>query len=293
MALPIIGIIGVGKVGEALARLLYRQGYSIGAIYNRTYDKTENIAQQIESLAVHDMQDVIKDSDLIILSVSDDAIQPIAEDLIQSQWQGKGIIHVSGAASLDGLQLLRDVGAMVGSLHPAFPFSSVESSLEGLVGATFAIEYSHDVLRDWLLELINILEGQVIEIPSGKKAQYHLALTLASNYMVTLYAVAEGLLADFSDDAIANRHALETLMSATMSNLIEQGVPDALTGALVRADTGTIQKHLDTLADNPLIHETYIKLAKLSYPMLIARGIDINEITELLKQEVTHASNDT
>ncbi len=290
---PIVGIIGVGKVGETLARLCYQHGYSIGVIYNRASDKAHNLAQQTASIAVNELLEVVQFSNLIIVSVSDDAIESTAQILSTANLQDKAIIHVSGAASIDVLQSVSDAGAMVGSLHPAFPFSSVESSLKGLVGATFAIEYSHDLLRQWLTDMITTFEGQIIEIPLGKKAQYHLALTIASNYMVTLYAVAEGLLGEFSDDVNANRHALETLMSATMNNIIEHGVPDALTGALVRADVGTIQKHLDELLNKPLIYDTYAKLAKLSYPMLIARGIDITEINHLFEQEVTHASNDT
>ena len=293
MARPIIGIIGVGKVGETFARLLFQHGYSIGAIYNRTIRKARVLADLVESVAVEAVADVTQGCDLIIVSVSDDAIYPITQDLTQAKWQDKAVIHVSGSASIDVLQSLKDSGAMVGSLHPAFPFSSVEASLRGLVGATFAIEYSHDILRYWLLDIVHTFAGQVIEIPAGKKAQYHLALTIASNYMVTLYAVAEGLLAEFSDDTNANHHALESLMTATMRNLIEQGIPDALTGALVRADIGTIQGHLQTIADEPLLHETYINLAKLSYPLLIARAIDITEITHLFRQEAAHASDDT
>lgn len=293
MVRPLGGIIGVGKVGETLTRLLYQYGYSIGAIYNRTPSKSRSIARQVASIAVDDSHEVVQHCDLIIVSVSDDAIQSTAQELMQLNWDSKGIIHVSGSASVDVLQSLQDVGAMVGSLHPAFPFSSIESSLQGLIGATFAIEYSHDVLRHWLLEMIDIFNGHVIEIPAGKKADYHLALTIASNYMVTLYAVAEGLLAEFSEDTMANRHALETLMSATMRNLIEQSIPDALTGALVRSDVGTIQRHLKAISDKPLIYNMYTNLAKLSYPMLTARGIDITEITHVLRQEATHASNDT
>lgn len=290
---PIIGIIGVGKVGETLARLCFQQGYAIGAVYNRTFSKAQSLAHQVSSRVTHDMLDVVKYCDLIILSVNDDAIESTAQTLSTAKIHDKAVVHVSGAASMDVLQSVQNAGAMVGSLHPAFPFSSVESSLQGLIGVTFAIEFSHELLRQWLVDMIDTFEGQIIEIPFGKKAQYHLALTIASNYMVTLYAVAEGLLGEFSDDSNANRHALETLMSATMRNLAEQGVPEALTGALVRIDTGTIQKHLDALSEKPLIYDLYVKLAKLSYPMLTARGIDITKINHLFEQEVTHASNDT
>ena len=293
MERPIIGFIGVGSVGETLARLLYQRGYSIGAIYNRTLEKAQHLVQIVTSKAVDDAQDVVSDCDLIILSVSDDAISPLAERLNSCVWQDKAIIHVSGVANSYRLKSLENLGAMVGSLHPVHPFSSVGASMQGLPGATFAIEYSNDVLREWLIGIIRSLDGQVLEISSDKKAQYHTALVIASNYLVTLYAMAEDLLAELSDDRHAIRHALNTLMSASMQNLIEVGTPSALTGPLVRTDVDTIQAHLDAISDNPPLYDTYVNLAKLSYPMLVERGIDIKAIENLLEREKPHAPDDT
>lgn len=293
MLRPIIGIIGLGKVGETLARLLCAQGFDIGAVYNRTHDKAYHLASEVESIALHDAGDIVTHTDLTIIAVSDDAIESIAQELTNHVTVDKAIIHVSGTSSLDALHEVQLAGAMVGSLHPAFPFSSVDSSVKGLMGVTFAIEYSHSQLRDWLLEIIHALSGQVIEVPAGKKAQYHAALAIASNYMVTLYAIAQDLLSDLSDDDIAIQRAINTLMTGTMHNLIEQGVPDALTGPLVRGDVGTIERHLMALSENPLLYETYRNLARLSYPMLQARGTDIDTIEKLFRQDNRHATDNS
>lgn len=293
MSSPVVGISGVGTVGETLARSFDAADYRIGGIYNRTHHKAKLLATDLNTIAIDSVKDFASHCDLILLTVSDDAIETIAYQLSKIDLNHKAVVHVSGAASLDVLRTVQNAGAMVGSLHPAYPFSSVEVSIKGLHGATFAIESSHDVLRGWLIAMVKVLHGKVIEIPIGKKAQYHAALAIASNYMVTLYAVAQGLLMDISDDSEAVDGALDTLMSGTMQNLIEQGIPQALTGPLVRGDSGTLAHHLDALKDNVLLYDTYINLAKLSYPMLSARGTDIDKINPLFRQENTNASDDT
>jgi predicted short-subunit dehydrogenase-like oxidoreductase (DUF2520 family) len=181
---------------------------------------------------------------------------------------------------------------MVGTLHPALPFADVAKAMRQIIGATFAIESSHEVLRDWLVEMVTAFEGHVLEIPAGKKAQYHLALVMASNYMVTLYAIAEALLREFSQDDEANHQALDTLVTATVENLSQQHTPMALTGPLVRGDIKTLDAHLDVIRDKPLLFDTYINLARLSYPMLEARGTDIPQIETLFKEKYD-ASDDS
>lgn len=293
MATPTIGVIGAGRVGATLAQVWHQQSYSISAIYNRTPDKAVRLAQETNSIVAESMTAVIDASDLIMLSVSDDAIETVAGLLFDCDWQGKGVFHVSGAKSLDVLRSIRDAGGMVGSLHPALPFADIKSSIKGIAGATFAVEASHDLLKGWLVDLVRSVRGRVIEIPAGKKAQYHTALVFASNYMVTLYAIAQNLLGELTDDPDAIHQVLSELMSSTVSNLEKQGVPDALTGPLVRSDTGTIRDHLLALNHDKLMLDTYINLARLSYPMLHTRGIDSHAIETLFRQDNSHASNNT
>lgn len=293
MANPTIGVIGAGRVGATLAQVWHQRGYRLSAIYNRTPDKAIRLAEETNSIVAESVTDVIDASDLIMLSVSDDAIESVAGLLADCDWSSRGIFHVSGAKSLDDLRSIRDMGGMVGSLHPAFPFAEIKSSIDEIVGATFALESSHDSLKGWLHDLVGAIDGRVIEIPAGKKAQYHTALVFASNYMVTLYAIAQNLLNELSEDQDAIHHALYGLMTTTLSNLGKQGIPDALTGPLVRSDTGTIRDHLLALKHDKLTLDTYINLARLSYPMLHARGIDSHVIETLFRQDNSHASNDT
>ena len=108
---------------------------------------------------------------------------------------------------------------------------------------------------------------------------------MASNYTVTLHWLAEQLLGTMGD-ADAVQAALGRLMQATVANLQEQGTPAALTGPLVRGDTGTIAAHLDALRDfDPAYAEVYAQLARLTYTMASERGTDVDAIEKILRQD--------
>jgi predicted short-subunit dehydrogenase-like oxidoreductase (DUF2520 family) len=124
----------------------------------------------------------------------------------------------------------------------------------------------------------------VLRIPPGQKATYHAALAIASNYVVTLYSIAEQLLLGLGADQTAVDDALNTLVSATAENVRMQGIPSALTGPLVRADVGTIEAHLRALGQvDPKFVELYIQLARLSFPMLRARGVSPAAIESVIE----------
>jgi predicted short-subunit dehydrogenase-like oxidoreductase (DUF2520 family) len=283
---PRIGIIGTGKVGCALARLWNQTGYEITAIYNRTPEKAEMLVRHIPSAQVVKSPTVVVEmADIILLTVSDDAISQIANKLSDFDCSGKIVVHTSGAASLDVLQGLVNAGAIVGSLHPIFPFADVETAMRDLPSSTFAIEASDDLVQQSLTELVESLKGQILLIPSGKKALYHAALAIASNYTVTLYAIAEAILVSLEAERSVADNALNVLVEATLKNILEQGIPQALTGPLTRADVGTIQAHLNAI-DDDMLRNVYKGLARLSYPMLQERGVDTTQIEQVLQENI-------
>lgn len=282
---PKIGFIGLGKVGYTLARLLDKAGYEIVAVYNRRSLRATDLAKAINTHATQSMVELVQQADLIIVAVSDDAIQHIAKQLASLNLSNKAVIHTSGAISFEPLQSLIEQGAMIGSLHPVFPFADFadsEATTHNLQGITFAIEASDTKLQSWLQQVVSALDGQTIMIPAGQKALYHAALVITSNYSVTLYAIAQQLLQSISADTDAINHALHTLLQATVDNIAQKGIPDALTGPLVRADSGTIQSHIHALNDD-MLRQTYIRLAQLSLPMVQQRGIDTHTLETILQ----------
>src|SRR5690606_17251414 len=105
-----------------------------------------------------------------------------------------------------------------------FPFADVESAVANLLGATFAVEAQDETLREWLNEIVAALNGRVLAIPPGKKAVYHAAMVFASNYTVTLYALAERLLLELGAERDTADAALDSLLGGTVANLRLRGI---------------------------------------------------------------------
>jgi predicted short-subunit dehydrogenase-like oxidoreductase (DUF2520 family) len=292
---PSLGIIGAGKVGAALARLWYNAGYPITAVYSTTVRHAELLAKDIGAITGTDSSEVVGLANLIVLTVPDDRIESVADGLKNSELAGKAVIHTSGVHDRSVLAILAQRGAITGSLHPAYPFASVETAVEQLPGATFALEADQEPLRQWMFDLVQSLNGRVLEIPTGSKALYHSALTIVSNYTVTLYSIAEQLLLHLGADRDAAHHALNTLISASVENLHTMGVPNALTGPLVRGDVQTVRAHLEALSGiDPRLTDLYVELAQLSFPMLQARGVAPEPFERLFRgQETNNAINNT
>ncbi len=290
-----IGIIGAGKVGGTLARLWYARGYTISAIYSRSPERAASLAAIVAARAVSRVEDVPSHADLTVIAVPDDVVEQVADGMADADWRGRGAVHTCGSKDAGALAELEKRGAMTGGLHPAFPFADVETAIMGLLGAAFAVEAAPQTpLSAWLVDLVAALDGKLISIPPGGKALYHAALVIASNYTVTLYAVAESLLRQLGADHPTAEAALNPLVGGTVDNLAVHGVPAALTGPLTRLDTATIGSHLRALAavDTSLV-EMYRGLARLSYPMLKLRGLTPEPIESLFSQDSDHANDNT
>lgn len=296
---PTIGIIGAGQVGRAFATALLTCGYQIAAVFSRTPEHAAALAQQTGSRVAVSAADVLTSSDLTLFTVSDDAIEILANEAagqvggllatkkLRLSSRHRAVIHTSGAHDRQALVALQRMGWLTGSLHPALPFTGADyATPEHFSGAGFALEADDEQLFDWMERIAQALGASAFRLKQGQKALYHAALAMTSNYTVTLYAFAEHLLTTAGLSEAAAESTLNALLHATLTNLEREGIPDALTGPLVRNDTGTLQRHLRVLRDDaPEGVSAYRALARLTYPLLTARGISTLEIEHLLQQD--------
>ncbi|MCC6616823.1 MAG: DUF2520 domain-containing protein [Anaerolineae bacterium] len=278
---PALGIVGAGKVGGALARLAHAHGYVITAVNSRQPSDAVALAEVVGAQVVASAAEVVARADLTLLTIPDDALAAMASTLTTTApLTPKAIIHTSGAHSHDVLAPLAAYGYLIGSLHPAYPFSG---PVESLAGVGFAVEASGEPLATWLRDLIDALGGRALAIPPGGKPIYHAALSIASNYTVTLYALAETLLRSLGADRAEAAAAILPLLDATVDNIHQRGIPDALTGPLVRGDAGTVAAHLAALeASDADTAQLYRALARATLPLVEARGVETDELARLL-----------
>lgn len=265
-----IGFIGAGTVGTALAVRLREKGYRVRAATSRSRASAARLCGMVDSCRLcATAQEVADAADLVFITTPDSVIPEIGAKVL---WRhGQGVLHCSGADSLDILAPATNRGAIAGGFHPLQTFATISQALENLPGSTFAIE-AQDPLSESLKEMALALEGRWICLGPGEKVLYHTAAVLASNYMVTLVKLATDLWHVLGLPASQAIQALLPLLKGTVRNLEEVGIPHCLTGPIVRGDVETISKHLTELRTKaPHLVRVYEELALHTMPIALAK----------------------
>lgn len=241
MSQQVIGIIGTGRVGGAIAVALSRAGVRVGPLWSRACAHAHEVASRVVGAwAVPAAADVAAASDLTIIAVPDRAIAPVCESI---PWRrGAMVVHTSGSMSRDALASAAAAGAQVGGWHPLKSFAGTPRDAD-LAGSTFAIEAESSV-RGALLSLTDAVGGVPIFLEPGDRARYHAAAALASNGLVALLADAAEMWGEFGIDRAHALAALLPLVEGTVANLRAVGLPDALTGPVERGDVETVRAHM-------------------------------------------------
>ncbi|MBN2098505.1 MAG: DUF2520 domain-containing protein [Dehalococcoidia bacterium] len=276
-----VGFVGAGTVGTALAVRLRGKGYIVAAVASRTRASADRLAGMVEGCRVYNTaQEVADAADLVFITTPDGIIPEIAA---QVKWHPKqGVVHCSGADSLDILAPATKHDAMRGGFHPLQTFATVAYAIENIPGSTFALEADEPLLGS-LKEMAAALGGHWIVLKPGDKVVYHAAAVLSCNYMITLVKLATDLWKTFGVSTPEATQALLPLMRGTLNNLNNVGLPNSLTGPIARGDTGTVQKHLVALHEKaPDLLPAYEELGRQTIPIALAKGkIDRDKANEL------------
>ena len=257
---PSVALIGPGKVGCAVCRLLLAAGYPPVAVIGRDLERAWEACRFIgggEELAGTDLAAVAA-ADILLLAVPDDQLQPLAQR-IQQQCKltgGQVLVHFSGLHPAECLRHPEGAAQLL-SLHPLLPFASRELAVARLPGCPCAIE--GDALALPLAQqLVEAIGGRPFRVASEQKALYHASACLASNYLVTLLGTARDLLAACDIPESEALPLLQPLLQATLDNALSLGPEAGLTGPIVRGDAGTVNSHLRALeAASPATRRLY------------------------------------
>jgi predicted short-subunit dehydrogenase-like oxidoreductase (DUF2520 family) len=242
-----VGIIGAGRVGTALAIALMRAGYQVIGVSARSSASRERATRMLPDISVVDAATAARGSDILVLSVSDDAIGLVCADLVAGGHLrvGQYVLHVSGAHGLKVLAPAADEGAVPIALHPAMTFPGLDSDVDNLAGLAYAVT-SRLAERPDAEQFVRDLGGVPVWIADEDRTLYHAALVLGANNLITLVAAAmEALATAGVEDA---GFVIAPLLRASLENALRLG-DDALTGPVRRADTGTIDAHVRALRD--------------------------------------------
>lgn len=283
---PSIGLIGAGRVGSTLVRALYAARYPITAVASRTSRHAQELTGHTGAQYATLFETPLL-ADLTLIAVSDDQLADVVLTLADhgDDLQGHTLVHCSGVQPASILSPARALGAQIGGFHPLAAVARRDQALAP--GITFAVE-ADEPARTTLWQMASDLGGKAFDLRPDARPLYHAAAVIASNYTVVLAALATTLLERAGMTANTSLDALFPLLRSTLANLQAVGLPTALTGPLVRGDTGTVADHLAALdQEAPPIGDTYRALALAALPLVQAQGhlrqATLEQLEELIR----------
>jgi predicted short-subunit dehydrogenase-like oxidoreductase (DUF2520 family) len=244
-----VSIVGAGKVGQAVGSLLRDAGVRIAGVSCRDDDKAAAAALATGGRPETDPAAAARDADIVLLTVPDDAIGVVADEIASRDGfrAGQVVAHLSGTRGLDVLAPALEAGAGVACLHPIQSFASAAHARKVLPGTFFGVTADGEA-RDVANEIVSLLGGVSVDVRDEQKTLYHAAAVVASNYLVALEDIAASLLVEAGFDEGTASRALFPLVRGTVANIREFGTARALTGPVARGDVETVRIHLDALA---------------------------------------------
>ena len=269
-----VGIVGAGRVAQALAVALAPRSIAPPILWNRTAEHAHSAAASIgrTAVAAH-AEGLMRMCDAVAIAVSDDALEGVAFDLARLLPPGSSpiVFHVSGRSGAAILEPLRMAGALTAAIHPAMTFTGdPRGEAQRMGGARFAVTGSTPEATGQAERIVALLGGIAVKIAEDRRSLYHAALCHASNHLVTLVAGAANTLRDAGVDDPAG--LLAPLVRAALENSLDHGFA-GLSGPLLRGDAQTIAGHLATLgALSPGLLPAYRAMARVTLDELKRSG---------------------
>lgn len=216
-----VGIVGPGRVGNALAEGLRAAGHHVDGPAGRGQ---------------------VPEGDVVILCVPDSEIEAACAAVAG---RAAMVGHTSGATPLTALAAATEHGAAVFGLHPLQTIAGRDVSLRG---AGCGIAGSSPAAVATARALAEDLGMRPFELDDSQRAAYHAAASIASNYLLALEATAEAVAAGAGIEPADARELLGPLVRQTVENWLRLGPDEALTGPVARGDEATVERQRAAVA---------------------------------------------
>lgn len=213
--------------------------------YNRSESSIEKFEQHTE---ITDRFDNLKEADIYIIAVSDNAIAELSTAL---PFQDKLVVHTSGNTPLHNI----DSKNRAGVLYPLQSFKK-DKKVDWSEVPLLIEAYTENDL-ELLFELAKSMSENVYKINSQQRSTIHLTAVLVNNFVNHLYSIGS----DLCEMEQIPFEIFIPLIKQTTKSLNTTTPKASQTGPAVRGDTNTIESHLEQLKD-PLHKEIYKSITR-------------------------------
>lgn len=236
-----LGIVGGGRAAWAYGSAWKRMGWPIAGVWLR--DESRSRIAELLGTARLEMDDLARDSELLLVAVTDRAIPGVIATLPENEAL---VFHASGA-------LLGPPGGF--SLHPLKSLPPVGEPSD-IQGTLLVFEGEHRRTA----KLIAAAAGaRFAEVAAEQKPLYHAAAVFGSNYVAAALEISSRLMqragiGEAREDIVA-------LAESAIGNWRHHTDAQRFTGPAARGDEEVMRRHLDALSGDAQLAELYELLA--------------------------------
>ena len=236
-------ILGSGNVALQLIRAFLKiDTINLKQVYTRNQEDINTLKDSINT--TNDIS-LLKQADVTIIAVSDDAISSISSHIKNSF-----VVHTSGSVDMKSLN---NIGRK-GVFYPLQSFSKKKKVDFKNIPICLESETNEDLQK--LEELVSLLQSKSYLLSSHQRKKIHVAAVFANNFSNHMYTIANEICEKYNIPF----DILHPLIEET-SNKIKNLTPEkAQTGPAKRNDTETIENHLNLLSEKQ--QEIYLKITQ-------------------------------
>ena len=239
-------LLGAGNVATHLYKAFNNANeIIINQWFNRSLEPLQPFKNDVE--ITNDLCQ-LKDADVYIIAVSDDAITQLSSQLL---FKNSLVVHTSGSVNLYHLDKKNSRGVF----YPLQTFSKDVDIDFSEVPICLEIEHEKDL--DILKKLANAIGCKSHRVNSDQRSALHLAAVFVNNFTNQLYRIGH----EITEYESVDFNILKPLIKETAHKIDNLSPYLAQTGPAKRNDKKTLKKHLKAL-DKDIHKEIYELMTK-------------------------------
>lgn len=228
-------ILGSGNVATHLTRaFLKADTVNVAQVYSRNIESINYLKGK--TLITDDILN-LKNSDVYIISISDDAIAEFSKNL---DLKGKLVVHTSGSISMNALNGNFNKGVF----YPLQTFT--KGTKIKFKNIPICIESTSEKNLTLLKKLASSISKKVFKVNSEQREKLHLGAVFVNNFTNHLYHIGN----EICEQNNVPFEVLHPLIKETAKKIESLSPTDSQTGPAKRNDVKVMKKQLEQLTDN-------------------------------------------
>jgi predicted short-subunit dehydrogenase-like oxidoreductase (DUF2520 family) len=239
-----IVLIGSGNVATILGRKSRAAGHRIVQVFSRNGNHANQLASRLGAISTSYISTIERNTDLMIVALRDEALAPFVKDLNHTN---STLVHTAGAI---GMNVLKGTSERYGVLYP---LQSLRREMETIPVLTILTQGNDSETGKIISDFAYTIAETVMEAGDQDRMKYHLAATIVNNFANYLYIITES----FCRKENISFAVLQPLIEETVIRLRNTSPQSVQTGAAIRNDLITLEKHRELLNEYPAVLNLY------------------------------------